>query len=332
MIKAIIPVAGVGTRLRPHTHTQPKPLIPVAGMPILGHIIESVLQTGIKDFVFVIGHLGEKIETFLEETYADKISYETVVQSPRHGLGHAMHLARQSFQNADELLIVLGDTILDLDLNEILAVEESAVGVQQVDDPRNFGVAMVDEDDFVINAVEKPSIPKSNLALVGLYRIKEIPDLMDSLNRLMDEPPSETGEYHLTTALSYMVKEGVKLKAFPVKNWFDCGKKETLLDTNRILLERLGDQPQDTFHNTVIIPPVHIAPGAKIRDSILGPYVSIDENATISNSIVRNTIMGAYSDLDSIILDNSVIGTDAKLHGKPYSVSIGDNNQIDFNE
>ena len=185
MIKAVIPVAGVGTTLRPHTHTQPKPLIPVAGKPILGHIIENLMSVGIKDFVFVIGYLGEKIEEFVRARYAGQINMEFVVQSPREGTGHAIWVARNSFIEADEILIVLGDTIFDVDLEAVLRSLDSTVGVQVVDDPRKFGVAMLDENGYVTSVVEKPRIPKSNLALVGLYRIKEVTALVDALQNLI---------------------------------------------------------------------------------------------------------------------------------------------------
>ena len=332
MIKAVIPVAGVGSRLRPHTHTQPKPLIPVAGKPILGHIVDNLLEAGIKDFVFIIGHLGEKIESFVLERYSGKANLEFVIQSPRKGLGHAIWLTKEAVKEADELLIVLGDTIFGVDLEEYIRSEYSMIGVQVVEDPRNFGVAVQDADGFVINAIEKPTIPKSNLALVGLYKIRETAALFEMLGEIMKGEPSATGEFHLTDALRRMVESGIKIKTSRVDSWFDCGKKETLLETNRILLERIADLPEYSFEDCVIIPPVHISEGCSIRNSIIGPYVSIDHNAEIRNSIVENSIVGAYSTLDSILLNNSVIGSDASLKGKSHSVNLGDNTQIDFND
>lgn len=207
MIKAIIPVAGVGTRLRPHTHTQPKPLIPLAGKAILAHIIDSIYSSGIRDFVFIIGHLGEKIETYLNEKYKDKINIEIVVQSPRRGLGHALYMAREEIRQCDEILISLGDTIFDVELDEIIQSNISTVGVQVVEDPRDFGVAIVDEDHLLVDAVEKPRIPKSNLALVGLYKILEIPEFIDALEELMKGKTSHTGEYHLTQGLKILLKK-----------------------------------------------------------------------------------------------------------------------------
>ncbi len=331
MIKAIIPVAGIGTTLRPHTHTQPKPLIPVAGKPILGHIIENLVSVGIKDFVFVIGYLGEKIEQFVKARYEDKINAQFVVQAPREGTGHAIWVAKESFQDADEALIVLGDTIFDVDLAAVLRGPTSTVGVQVVDDPRKFGVAMLDEHGFVENVVEKPKIPKSNLGLVGLYRIKEVAALVAALTELIDNNErGDRNEFHLTDALMKMIKQGVKIRTHMVDNWFDCGKRESLLETNRILLERVSDHPDYNLNDCVIVHPVHISENCTIENSIIGPNVAIAENAVIRNSIVRNSILGAYSHLDAIVLEGSVIGNDAALKGKSHSVNIGDNTEIDF--
>ncbi len=332
MIKAVIPVAGVGTTLRPHTHTQPKPLIPVAGKPILGHIIENLLSVGIKDFVFVIGYLGEKIEDFVRAKYEGKINMEFVLQSPREGTGHAIWVARNAFMDAEEILIVLGDTIFDVDLKSVLMAPCSTVGVQVVDDPRKFGVAMLDENGFVTSVVEKPRIPRSNLALVGIYRIKEVNALVDALQSLIsNKQRGDRNEYHLTDAIMKMIASGMRLRTHMVDNWFDCGQKESLLQTNRILLERIQNLPDYAFPNCVILHPVHISENCTIEGSIIGPNVAVAENAVIRNSIVRNSILGAYSQLDSIVLDGSIIGNDASLRGKSNSVNIGDNTEIDFN-
>lgn len=332
MIKAVIPVAGVGTKLRPHTHTQPKPLIPVAGKPILGHIVESLLAVGIQDFVFVIGYLGEKIEEYVMDSYGEQINAEFVVQAPREGLGHAIWVARENYADADSLLIVLGDTIFDVDLGAFLASKHSTVGVQVVEDPRNFGVAILDEQGAVTHVKEKPRIPKSNLALVGLYLVHEVDILTKSLNELIQNDERDLrGEFHLTNGLMKMIEAGVEIRTHLVDNWFDCGRRDMLLHTNRLLLERRTEQPKYEFPNTVILPPVHIADSVHIENSIIGPNVAIAENARIENSIVRNSILGAYSHLDAIVLDFSVIGNDAALKGKSHSVNIGDNTEIDFN-
>lgn len=331
MLKAVIPVAGAGTNLRPHTHTQPKPMLPVAGKPIIGHIIESLIAAGIRRQVFIIGHLGNKIRSYVEQEYGSKIEAEFVVQEPRRGLAHALWVAREELQHETGLLIVLGDSIFPNDLPNILKMEGSALGVQMVEVPRHFGVAMVGKDGSISRLEERPDIPKSNLALVGVYKLDNIPILYQVLAEMLSKPPgTASGEYFLSSALNGMIEKGVRLRPYTVESWYDCGRKKTLLATNRTMLE-LAHSPQPT-RNSVIIPPVHIAPGCVIEHSIIGPFVAIAENSNIKNSIVRNSIIGAYAHLDNIILRSSVVGNDSSLRGRANSVNIGDNTEIDFEE
>ena len=186
-MKAIIPVAGIGSRLRPHTHTQPKALVPVAGKPILSHIVDSLIDANVKDFIFVIGYLGDKIEEYIRSKYKDSIKACFVLQEPREGTGHAVWLCRDKINADDDLLIALGDTIFDIDLRDIITHPFSSIGVKKVDDPRNFGVVELKDDGFISNMIEKPPIPKSNLALVGIYRIKESQLLIESLEKNIKE-------------------------------------------------------------------------------------------------------------------------------------------------
>jgi glucose-1-phosphate thymidylyltransferase len=330
-MKAVIPVAGAGTKLRPHTHTQPKPMIPIAGKPILGHIIESLLEAGIEQQIFITGYLREKIQDFVMEHYGDRIEAEFVIQEPRRGLAHAIWMARESFRDTDEILIVLGDTLFGEDIRNVLKIPGCALGVQEVDDPRAFGVAIREHgDEHVIQVIEKPEIPTSNLALVGLYKICRIPELIESLDEVVQKPVGEDEEYVLTNALMGMINRGVRFSTYFIENWYDCGKLEGLLRTNRILLERLGKLPQYSFDNSVIIPPVLIQRGCQISNSIIGPNVAISENSRIRDSIIRNSILGAFTQLDSIILRDSVIGNDTSLIGKANSINIGDNTEIDL--
>ena len=331
-MKAVIPVAGIGSNLRPHTHTQPKPLIPVAGKPILGHIIDNLLAAGIKQQVFIVGYLKEKIEAFVRDQYGDRIEMEFVVQEPRRGLAHAIWTAREALAPASEVLIVLGDTIFGDDTGKTLAMEGSVLAVHQVDDPREFGIAMLDEQMRVKRVIEKPQIPTSNLALVGMYKICEVDLLLQVLNAMMEEERPAGTEYLLTDALMQMIRQGVRFRTHTVNNWFDCGRKQSLLETNRILLGRQKQEVQGRYPGSVIIPPVYIAEGCTITSSIIGPYVAIGEHAAITNSIVRNSILGAYTELDYIILNNSVIGNDTMLRGKSNSINIGDNAEIDFDQ
>ena len=327
-MKAIIPVAGAGTKLRPHSYTQPKALIPLAGKTVLSIIIDQLREAGISEFVFIVGYLGDKIQDYVKVKHPDiKASY--VHQTDRQGVGHAIRLTRNLVGN-DQVFVVLGDSICEYNVQEVVNSPESMIGVRKVEDPRDFGVAEIDTDGFIERVVEKPQIPKSNMALVGVYKINETNHLFQCLENNILQGLRSHGEYNLTDALECMIQAGVRFKAFKVENWFDCGKKETLLESNATLLKKFAVQQEYHFENTVIVKPVSIAPGCTIRNSIIGPNVAIGENTTIDYSIVKNSIIGSYSNLFDIVLDDSIIGSDTNLRGETRSLSIGDNTSIDL--
>ncbi len=335
-MKAVIPVAGIGQRLRPHTHTQPKSLVPVADNTILGHIIERIAAVGITDFVFIIGYLGEKIERFVRERYP-QLRAEFVVQEPREGSGHALWVARELYRDADAILIALGDTIVDVDLAAILARPESVLGVKPVKVPTEFGVVEVDGDGYVTRAVEKPRIPKSNLALVGLYKLLEPKRLIAALDEMIrDDARALNHEFYLTDALDRMIRQGERFSVAPVDHWFDCGRKETLLAANATLLNRPGYRPARDyaaeFPDSIIIPPVSIGRRCRIRHAIIGPNVAIGDHTTITASILSDSIIGAYSQLGHAVLYNSIIGSDAAFQGMGHSLNLGDDTDINFQE
>lgn len=329
-MKAIIPVAGIGSRLRPQTHTQPKALVPVAGKPILGHIIDSLADGGIKEFIFVIGYLGDKIQQFVSQKYSH-LNIQFVVQEFKEGAGHAIWMAKELIKKDDELLIVLGDTIFDVNLKEVIESPYSELGVKKVDDPRLFGVVEMNENGMVTKVVEKPVIPKSNLALVGIYKIKEGYALIEALDYNIKHNIKSNDQFYITDGLMRLLDQGVQIHTFPVEDWYDCGKKEVLLATNAMLLAKQPLQKaQGTFENTIIVPPVSIAENCKISNSIIGPNVSIGENTIVNYSIVHNSIIGAYSNLESIVLDQSLIGNDVSLKGLSQSLNLGDSTEISF--
>lgn len=330
-MKAIIPVAGAGTKLRPHTYTQPKALMPMAGKTILGVIVDSLKDKGIDEYIFIIGYLGDKIQDYVTKTYPE-LKCTFVTQNDRRGTGHAIWLTKNVVGN-DEVLIVFGDTICDFDLEDVLQCPTSQIGIRRVDDPRGFGVAELDDDDRVLRVIEKPLIPKSNMAMVGVYKIKETEELFRSLDTYLYAKADADGEYHLTHALQTMIENGVPFKAFKVNSWFDCGKKETLLETNATLLKSMNEAHGYTvpeFKDTVIIPPVNIGKGCIIEHAIIGPSVSIGEHSTIRSSIIRNSIIGSFAELDEVVLKSSIIGSDAYVHGLSQSLNIGDNTDIDL--
>lgn len=329
-MKAIIPVAGAGAKLRPHTYTQPKALIPIAGKTILSFIVDQLKDAGIKEFIFIVGYLGEKIQDYVELTYPELITH-FVQQNERQGTGHAVELTR-AIVGEDEVFVALGDTICDYDVQEIVSSPFSMLGVKKVDDPRNFGVAEIDTEGFIEHVVEKPAIPKSNTALVGLYKIKETHFLFECLHHIFTQDIKSYGEYNLTDALECMISRGAKFKHFKVKNWFDCGKKETLLESNATLLKKSGNKIHESveLENSIIIPPVSIGAGCILKNSIIGPHVAIGANTNIQYSTIRDSIIGSYTTLYEVVLDNSLIGSDASVKGLSRSLNIGDNTEIDF--
>jgi glucose-1-phosphate thymidylyltransferase len=329
-MKAIIPVAGAGTKLRPHTYTQPKALIPLAGKTILSINVDQLHEAGINEFVFIVGYLGEKIQDYMKTKYPE-LSCQYIFQNERKGTAHAIDLTKK-FINNDEVFIALGDTICEYNIREVLDSPFSMLGVKKVDDPRDFGVAEIDDKGFITKVEEKPSIPKSNMALVGLYRIKDSKLLFDCLENIITKGIKSNNEFNLTDALQCMIKGGAQFKSFKVENWFDCGRKESLLQSNSILLEKFGGAiaEPNNFENTIFIPPVSIAEGCDIKNSIIGPHVAMGEHTIIHSSIIKESIIGSFSKLFDVMLDDSLIGNDTEVIGETRSLNIGDNTEIDL--
>lgn len=321
-LKIIIPVAGVGTRLQPHTFTVPKPLISVAGKPILGHIIQPLLELNPEEITFVIGHLGQKIVEYVRATYDFKARF--VEQSKLLGLGFAIHLALQDLPNGP-ILVVLGDTIAKTDFKAFINHGENVIGLQKVEDPRRFGVAVV-EDGRIIALEEKPRKPRSDLAVIGLYYFQESDNLKKYLEKVIALGQKTGGEVQLTDAIEFMVKDGHTIKPFLVDDWYDCGKRETLLSTNQRLL--LESSEVNNHPGSIIIPPVHIASSATLEDSIIGPFVSIAEEAQIFRSIIRDSIICDKATVEDSLLESSLIGEKAIVRGTYNRLNVGGSSEV----
>jgi glucose-1-phosphate thymidylyltransferase len=304
--------------------------MPLAGKTVLDFIIEQLRNTGIDEFIFVLGYLGEKIQTYVSQTYPE-LKCHYVYQTERHGTGPAVALTKDLVGDS-EIFIVMGDTICDFDIQETLNSPYSMIATQKMDDPRGFGVAEINDQNFIVNLVEKPKIPMSNNVLVGLYKIKETALLFDCLSHIIAKKITTNGQFQLTDALQCMIKEGAQIKSFKVKHWYDCGRKETLLETNALLLKKTGNyiHPSATVGDSIIIPPVSIGANSKLLNSIIGPHSSIGANTNIEQSVVRDCIIGSFSNLFEVVLDNSLIGNDASVKGLSRTLNIGDNTEIDF--
>lgn len=329
-MKAIIPVAGAGRRLRPFTYTQPKPLIPVAGKPILSYIIDQLKGLGVDEFVFVIGYLGEKVRSYVDESYPNlKKTY--ILQEERKGSGHAIWLAKKAIGRTKEVVIVFGDTMLEGKLDHIVNCKQTCVAFKPVDDPRRFGVIETDVDGAILRMVEKPRMPKSNKALVGFYKISDYALLHESLEQVLAEAEKEGGgAVTITDGLMAMLDAGHPMHAEHVDRWYDCGDAEVLLETNRILLNKRGyaESANPAFDGTILIHPVSIGKGCSISNAIIGPHVSIGDYAVIDRSIVSDCIIGRHAKISEVTIKHSVIGNDTALHGQAQSINIGDNTEL----
>ncbi|MCA9424863.1 MAG: NTP transferase domain-containing protein [Candidatus Omnitrophica bacterium] len=324
-MKAIIPVAGEGTRLRPHTYTLPKVMVQVAGKPILGHIIEQLMEDGIDELVLIVGYRGDQIREYVSEAFDLKI--HVIPQEKRLGLGHAIYLAKD-YMDESPSLIVLGDTIFDCSFKGVFSGGKTSIGVREVEDPRRFGVVKL-ENELIKEFVEKPDVPPSNLAIVGLYFIQNSKKLADALETLIVEQDKTTkGEYQLTDALQIMLEEGEEMTTFPVTNWFDCGKPETVLATNRSLLQKKSKSV--VAPGCIIREPVYIAENVKLVDSILGPNASIAEGSVIEESIVQDSIVNRNSTVKGALLRGSLLGENSLVEGTFQSLNLGDSAQILF--
>jgi len=324
-MRAVIPVAGIGTRLKPHTYTTPKVLLNVGGKPMLGHILDKLLEEGVYKSTFVIGHLGDQIKDYVIKSYPS-IKADFIEQKKMEGLGHAIYTAIPTFDDK-EIFIILGDTVFDVNLKDVFKNKQSALGVKKVDDPSRFGVAVL-ENGYIKKLVEKPTTQVSNLALVGLYYIANAEALIKSLNNLVEKNIRTKGELQLTDALQMMLDDGEKIKTFDVNGWYDCGKPETLLSTNRFLLDQKSSTKK--FDNVVVNLPVYIADDAKIENSVIGPYATIDKGCIIKESVIKNSIVGTNSQVSKAMLNGSIIGNNTIVKGAFKRLNIGDSTEIDF--
>lgn len=324
-MRAIIPAAGFGTRLKPHTFSIPKVLLNVGGKPILGHIIDKILESRISKATFVTGYLGDQIIDYVHNEYPS-LEADFVEQKELLGLGHAIHTAAPTFDDED-LFIILGDTIFDVNLTDVFSKKQSSLGVKEVEDPSRFGVAIC-TDGQISKLVEKPQTFVSRLALVGLYYIKDSKLLVDCLNELFEKNITTRGEYQLTDALQLMIDKGEKISTFPVDGWYDCGKSETLLSTNQFLLKSKGTNRR--IKDVLINDPVYISESAVIKNSIIGPYASIGDECVITDSIIRNSIVSSGAQVDKSMLEGSIIGNDSVVRGNFKKLNAGDSSEIEF--
>jgi glucose-1-phosphate thymidylyltransferase len=329
-MKVILPVAGKGTRLRPHTHTKAKSLVHVAGKTVLEHIMSRLAPLKVDEYIFIVDENGRQIEDFMRQKFpALHCSY--LVQIERKGPAHAVWLADAHVSVGDDLLIVFNDTIFDTDLFRIAELCSGSDGLiysKEVDDYQRFGVNVV-TDDFIVTMVEKPETAVSRLAQVGLYYLKDGKRFMGYLTTAIEAGDMVKGEFYLPAVFMRMIADGCLLKAPEIDAWLDCGKPETILETNAYLLKERHHIHGDAF-NCTFIEPVHIERGAVVRDSVIGPNVSVACGSIIERSIICDSIINSNSTVLNMILTSSILGDNVTLVRPAQRMNIGDHSLIEM--
>lgn len=332
-MKIIIPMAGMGTRMRPHTLTVPKPLIKLAGKTIVERLIERIADVSekkIDEIAFVIGDFGDKVEQSLKDI-AYKIGAEPKIyyQHNPMGTGHAIWCASQSLK--DEVVIAFADTLFYADF-KIKTDDEAIIWVQKVDNPSSFGVVSLNEKKQINGFVEKPEKFVSDLAIIGIYYFKHGQQLQKELQYLIDNNITRKGEYEITGALERLRENGLVFNPGKVEEWLDCGNKEITVDTHKRVLQRSNEKnpvsDKAKITNSTIIKPCYIAEGAVIKNSVVGPNVSVGENTEINSSIIKNSIIQDNSIIRNSCIDHSMIGNFVKINNKAMSLSVGDYNEL----
>lgn len=329
-MKVIIPLAGKGTRLRPHTYVTPKPLIRVGGKTVMSYILDDLRKLGVTEGVFVTGYLKETIEQYMRREYPDfKVHY--VEQPVQNGTAGAIALAEPYVQ--EDVLIIFVDTLFDADLGLTRKLPDDVAGIiwaKEVEDYQRFGVLVTDDKGYMTRIVEKPQDPISKLANIGLYYVRDWELLFKGVHNVMEGPPGKSQEYYLTDAFQFMVDRGAKLKVVEVQGWYDAGEMGTLLETNRHVLANSGRaRKPDGGVRVRTVEPVRVAEGVELENCELGPNVTIETGAKIRNSKLRDTIVGASVTIEDAELHDSMIGDNSIVKGVHGSVNIGDYSSVE---
>ena len=330
-MKAIIPLAGKGKRLRPLTHTTPKPLIRVAGRPVMSYILDDLVELGVDEIVFVVGYMRQAIESYVAEVYPN-ITAHYVVQDLQDGTAGAVKLAEPFV--SEDVLIVFVDTLFDADLALVRGVAETTGGViwaKEVEDYQRYGVILTDDEGHMVRIVEKPSEPISKLANIGLYYMKDWQLLFAGIRHTLAANPGPSREFYLTDAFQYMVDHGSKIQVAPVAGWYDCGKPETLLETNRHLLlgGRSGVADSAVLEGSTLNDPVRVEEGAVVRDSVLGPNVTVEAGARVEDSTLVDTILGSGCTVIGSTLHDSLVGSESRVTAYRGALDIGDHSEVE---
>jgi glucose-1-phosphate thymidylyltransferase len=322
-VQVIVPLAGKGTRLRPHTHLIPKPLLRVAGRPVMDWVMDTLDGLDVSELICITGHLKEQIEAYTPGRYRWPSRF--IEQRVQDGTAGAINLARPLVTGP--VLIIFVDTVFEADLGLINRTQaDGIIWAKEVEDYQRFGVVVTDKDGYMTKIVEKPSTPISKLANIGLYYIRDVAALWAGIDHVLAAPTNK-GEYYLTDAFQHMIDHGRKILTAEVGGWYDCGKLDTLLETNAILL-RKGAARRPEMPGVTFVDPVLIQDGARIERSTIGPNVTVEAGARISDSTVRNSIVGRKALIDRATLADSMIGDRVVVENFRGSLTLGDDSEI----
>ncbi|MBN1792581.1 NTP transferase domain-containing protein [Candidatus Woesearchaeota archaeon] len=328
-MKVIIPVAGMGTRMRPHTHSNPKPLMIVAGKPAINHILDSLEGLDISEVIIIAGGVivGRQLDTlkkYIEGAYKYKFTF--LEQDELKGPAHALAVAEKRID--EPVLIDFCDTLFETDMSVVKKLKDEAgiIWTKEVEDYKRFGICVLDKKGFLKEMVEKPEQPVGKLATIGLYFIKDYKLFFEAINYIFKNNLTVKGEYYLPDAFMYMINKGAKIICPEVDSWYDTGKPETLLESNKALLKK--NHKAIKAENSTIIPPVHIADDVVIKDSVIGPFVSIAKGSKITSCIIKDSLIGEDSELSNLVLERSIIGREATVEAESSKLNIGDNSVI----
>lgn len=335
-MKIIVPMAGRGSRLRPHTLTVPKPLIPIAGKPIVQRLVEDIVSVcgdkKVDEIAFIIGDFGEQVEADLKQVAANLGAKGSIYyQDKPLGTAHAIHCAADSMD--DEIVVAFADTLFRADFT-LDTDADSVIWVKQVDNPSAYGVVQFGENGNINNFVEKPAEFVSDLAIIGIYYFKDGPGLRKELKYILDNDLQDRGEYQLTDALSALLKQGKVFKPGTVSDWMDCGNKEITVQTNSKMLGYLEGKPElrgsnITVENSEIIEPCYIGDGVVLKNAKVGPNVSLGNGTVVEDATLENTLVQQNTTIKNIKLKDSMIGNNAHVDGSWTSLSLGDYSRMD---
>ncbi len=328
-MKIIIPLAGFGSRLRPHTFSKPKPLMNVAGTPVIGHVMNMFKDVEVEEFIFVTGYMGDQIQEHIKKTYPNT-NTRFLEQKQLDGQSTAILLAKEYVTGP--MLIGFADTIVETDLTKINTTTDEAIAwVKQVKDPRRFGVVVRDSNGYVTQIIEKPESLDNNLAVVGFYYLRDSQMLMSAIEQQINNNTQTKGEYYLADAMQILLDQGLQMQTNEVEVWKDCGKPESLLETNKYLLEHGHDNSaQVKIDGSVIVPPVNIHVDAKITNSVIGPHATIGADCIITSSIISDSIIEQGTQIADTVLTQSLVGRYTNVKGQSNTLNVGDQSEVGY--